>query len=68
MKNSPAEAAGMKVGDVLLSCEGVTLNSNQDLLDLIQEKKVGDTLSITLWRNGREMEVSVTIAERADLQ
>ena len=50
---SPADAAGVLVGDILLQFDGHAIQSAEDLLDLLVGDRVGRTVSATLLRGGR---------------
>ena len=50
---SPAAAAGLRVGDVLTTCDGVALATPQDLSGVLARHAVGDAVPLT-WRRGRE--------------
>jgi serine protease Do len=60
-----AEKAGLKVGDVLLSLDGIPVaerrsEDRQVLERLVRQYKVGTTATVHLWRDGAEMDVPVT--------
>lgn len=61
---TPAADAGLLVGDVLLSLEGHTLASPEDLLDLLIGERVGQPVSVRLLRGGVPADVKVTVGER----
>ena len=58
--DSPAEAAGFKVGDEVLSVDGVVMTDWLNLLDLIQ-KNPGKLMSIVVKRQGNEARLPVKI-------
>ena len=62
--NSPAEKAGVQVGDILTEVDGETVDSSWKLARYIRGKEEGDTVSLGLWRDGRAQTVFVTITER----
>lgn len=62
---SPAAAAGLLVGDVILSLDGQPLASPDQLLDLLVGDRVGRAVTLRLLRGGGPLDVAVTIAERA---
>ena len=61
---TPADAAGVLVGDILLSVDGVTLTSPEDLLDLLVGDRVGRPLTTRVLRGGQPLEVTITASER----
>ena len=61
---SPAADAGLLVGDVLVSLDGVALASPEDLLDLLVGDRVGRAVVLRVLRGGSPVDVSVTAAER----
>ena len=62
MENSPAEAAGMQEGDVIIKYEGEELG-DRNMADLIAEKKVGDKVNISVWRDGKEIDLEITLGD-----
>lgn len=69
---SPAEAAGLRgaqvqengaivPGDVILEVDGAAVDSVARLLNRLDEHKVGDTVRLTLLRDGQKTTVSVTL-------
>jgi membrane-associated protease RseP (regulator of RpoE activity) len=63
---SPAEKAGVKVGDVITAVGGTKLDATHALADLVQAKKPGDKVDLTLTRDGKEMTLSVTLGSATD--
>jgi S1-C subfamily serine protease len=61
---SPAAAAGLLVGDVLLALDGQAIASPEDLLDLLVGDRVGRTVALRVLRGRSATEVAVTIGER----
>jgi hypothetical protein len=62
-EGSPAEAAGVLVGDILTAVDGERV-SGPDLYRIIARKKQGDLVTLELWREGAPSTVDVTIVER----
>jgi S1-C subfamily serine protease len=62
--DSPAAAAGLIVGDILLELDGHTTGSPDDLLDLLAGDRVGKTVRMRTLRGGSPRDVPVTIGER----
>lgn len=61
---SPARAAGLAAGDVLLACDGTPLRTLQDLFGVIRKHAVGDTVPITFTRDGAARSTSLTFRAR----
>jgi S1-C subfamily serine protease len=62
--DAPAERAGILLGDVILSADGQTIGSPEELLDWLTADRVGKSATLRLLRGGKPTEVSVTIGER----
>jgi S1-C subfamily serine protease len=60
---SPAEAAGLRAGDLILKIDGVKVNSAGAVRERIWAKKVGDKMKLSIQREGEAMEVEVTLAK-----
>jgi S1-C subfamily serine protease len=61
---SPADAAGLLVGDIITPVDGRPVRSPVDLLDLLHGDRVGQTVAVELLRGGAALTVDVTIGER----
>ena len=62
-KDSPAERAGLKSGDVVTAVNGDVIESPQDLARRIAGEEPGDKTDITVWRQGGSRTISVEIGE-----
>jgi serine protease Do len=61
---SPADKAGIKSGDIVTKFNGQSLKEeNVDLAKLISQKKVGERVTLTIWRDGKEMDKEITLEE-----
>jgi serine protease Do len=63
-ESSPAEAAGVHVGDLLLELDGKPVNEPDDLLDALSTRQIGGTVSVRALRGESRHDLTVTIAER----
>ncbi len=58
---SPAAKAGIKADDIIAKMNGEKVTESNDLAKIISKKKIGDTLAISLDRDGKEVNVTVTL-------
>ena len=63
--NSPAAAAGLQPGDVILSFDGKPVQSANELPRIVGATKPGTPVTLELWRNGAKRQVKTTLAEFA---
>ena len=64
---SPADQAGLKVGDTITSVDGKKVSKGSELVADIASRKAGSKVNLSFLRNGKTQETSVTIADRAKL-
>ena len=77
--NSPAEQAGLQGGtksitiggqdvtiggDVITAIDGQTVTSMDDLLGVLQQSEVGQKVTLSIVRDGKPLEVTVTLTAR----
>jgi serine protease Do len=60
---SPAEKAGLKAGDVILSVDGKAIEQSVELPRVIGETKPGTSVAMSVWRKGGTRTVRVTVGE-----
>ena len=64
---SPAEQAGLKVGDTIVSVDGKSVKNGDELVSDIAARKPGSKIAVGFIRNGKKQEVTATVADRAKL-
>ena len=64
VSGGPADKAGLKAGDRIISIDNTEVAQKTDLGTLMQEHSAGDTLSITVARDGQMQTVSLTLGEK----
>jgi serine protease Do len=64
---SPAEQAGLKVGDTIVSVDGKPVKNGDELVADIASRKPGSKVPLGFFRNGKKQEATVTVADRAKL-
>ena len=63
VSGSAAEKAGIQAGDLILKLEDKNISSGDELSSAIGNYKPGDTVTLTLQRDGEELTVQVTFGE-----
>ncbi len=63
---SPADKAGLKIKDVILSVDGKDISSVYTLQDAIKVKQPGEEVKLRVWRSGETIEVKVKLGEAKD--
>jgi serine protease Do len=64
---SPAEQAGLKVGDTIVSVDGKPVKNGDELVADIASRKPGTKVNLGFVRNGKKQEAAVTVTDRAKL-
>jgi S1-C subfamily serine protease len=62
--DSPADEAGILVGDIVLAVDGEPVNGQAGLVAAIRDRNPGDTISIDLVRDGERLSVTATLVAR----
>jgi serine protease Do len=62
-KGSPAEKAGVEVGDVILKYDGKPVAGSNELPPMVAVTKPGTTVKLAVWRKGKTRELDVTVGE-----
>ena len=68
MENEPAAKAGVQDGDVIIAVDQKTIDDSAALLRAIADKAPGSTAVLTVWRDGKTQEITVTLGERKSPQ
>ena len=61
---SPAGTAGLQSGDIIVSVDGTAVSDMEDLDSLVYAHIPGDTMTLTIYRSGRQGDVTVTLTEK----
>src|SRR5712691_3890584 len=62
---SPADQAGLKAGDIVLSLDGTTITGADDLIRILASDKIGRSAELEVLRSGNRQRLSVVPGERA---
>ena len=61
---SPAERSGVKPGDLVVRFAGVDVNTLENLLAVLRERRAGDRVHVVLHRDGQTRSVEAILADR----
>ena len=63
LANSPAQLAGVAPGDILIQADGVEITDMSDLNTILYGHQAGDEITLTIFRNGLQTSVQLTLAQ-----
>ncbi len=63
-KDGPAQKAGLQESDIITHVNGTEITGSSHLVDLVGECAIGDTLTLTVYRQGETLELSLTVGEQ----
>lgn len=64
VRGSPAEKAGVKTGDIIVKIDGEAVSETKGgLAALINKHKVGDVVSLEVWRDGKTVSIFTTLTQ-----
>lgn len=66
-KGGPAEKAGLEVGDIITKLDGQAIGSMDGMIQLMESKNIGDTITLTYVRDGQENTATVTIGDKTQM-
>ena len=62
--NGPADAAGMRANDIVVSFDGETIDTMDDLIVVIREHRVGEQVSLVVVRDGERQTLRATLGDK----
>lgn len=60
---APADQAGLKVGDIVTEVDGFVVLENDDMVEYVRSKAVGDVVEFTVYREGEYLTIPVAIGD-----
>ena len=64
---SDAEKQGLLVGDVIIAVDGVPVDGIETMRDAISARQVGDTMEVTVWREGEELNLTIALIDQNEM-
>ncbi|WP_271750428.1 S1C family serine protease [Cohnella sp. JJ-181] len=64
--NSPAYKADLRQYDVILGMDGKSYKTKEELIEAIQKKAVGDKAILNVYRDGKKIDLTLTIGNKSD--
>ena len=65
-KGSDAEKQGLQVDDIITAIDGVPAEDIDIIRNVINEKNVGDTVKVEIWRAGDTLELTIALIDQND--
>ena len=62
--NTPAASSDLKRGDVITAIDGTKVNTMDELNDIKNNKKIGDEITLDIYRNGETKQVKIKLGEK----
>jgi serine protease Do len=63
-KSSPAEHAGLKVGDIILEINGEKIQNDETIIAIINDARAGDVLDLKIYREKHSFNIKLTLEKR----
>jgi len=62
-EGGPAHTAGIRVADIIIGAEGKELSTFAELRAVLYSHKIGDTITVTVFREGKTQDIEVTLGQ-----
>ena len=64
VSGTPADKAGLQAGDAVIAVDGNSVDGALSLVAQVRERNVGDTVTLTVLRNGQSRDVDMTLVAK----
>lgn len=65
--DTPASEAKLQVNDVIIAFNGIEVEDENHLINLVSLTPIGNTATLTIWRDGKKGEIKVHLADRVSI-
>ena len=62
--SSPAAASDLQVNDIITHVNGTAISSSSELVSLVSQAQIGDTVRLSVYRQGSTLEITLTVGEK----
>ncbi len=62
--DSPAEASGLQINDIITAVNGTAVSGSTDLVNTVKAASIGDELTLSVYRQGQELTLTLTVGEK----
>ncbi len=62
-KGGKGEEAGLKIGDVVTECDGEAISNQDEFVEMVQKKSIGEELMLKVWRDGETLKIKVVVGD-----
>ena len=66
-EGSDAKTKGVQAGDVITAVNGTPVTTTAEISDIKNALEVGDTMILTIWRDGETLEIPVLLVDTNDI-
>ncbi len=63
----PADLAGLVPGDVILTCDGIRIEKQDQLAEYVNGRLIGSKIELVVWRDGQEQTITVDLVDMSTL-
>ncbi|HWR24263.1 MAG TPA: trypsin-like peptidase domain-containing protein [Feifaniaceae bacterium] len=67
VRGGPAGVAGIEPGDIIVACDGVLVEENNQLADYVTSRPIGTDITLTIARDGQEQTITVHLVDMSGL-
>ena len=62
--DGPASLTDLKVGDIITEIDNTKINTMEELNNIKENKKIGDLITLAVYRNGKTEKIEITLGEQ----
>lgn len=63
-EDGPAAKGGLQVNDIITAIDGKEITGSSDVVTLVSQSQVGQVLNMTVYRQGKNLELKITVGEK----